>query len=204
MRGTTLRRALAGLFVALALSGCEIYREAEIEEVAQARYVSNTPPSITLLSMVNAQNGRSAHAALLINGSEQVLYDPAGTFQHPDLPRRGDIHYGVTPRYLDYYERYHARFSHYVHAQEVQVSMSTANQVLANAEALGRTPKMLCAGSVTGAVRPVAPFTEVRGSLFPERVRRDFAAIPGVRDRYVREADSGQNNAWEGDGATTD
>lgn len=204
MRGLNLPRTLAGLLVALALSGCEVYREAELEEVAQARYVSSTEPSITLLSMVNAENGRSAHAALLINGSEQVLYDPAGTFQHPDLPRRDDIHYGVTPRYLDYYERYHARFSHYVHAQEVPVSRATADQVLANAEALGRTPKMFCAGSVTGAVRPVAPFTEVRTSLFPETVRQDFAAIPGVRDRYVRETDTGQNNAWEGDGATTD
>lgn len=204
MRGATLPRALTALLVVLALAGCETYRAAEPEEVARARYVSEAPPSVTLLSMVNAETGRSAHSALLINGSEQVLYDPAGTFQHPDLPRRSDIHYGVTPRYLDYYERYHARFSHYVHAQQVQVSRATADQVLANAEALGRTPKMLCAGSVTGAVRSVEPFTRVRSTLFPESVRRDFAAVPGVQDRYVRESDSGQNNAWEGDGATTD
>lgn len=199
-----MRRLLAGLLVAVSLGGCEVYRAAEPEEIAQSRYVASTPPSITLLSMVDAKSGRSAHSALLINGSEQVLYDPAGTFQHPDLPRRGDIHYGVTPRYLDYYERYHARFSHFVHAQEVQVSRETADQVLANAVAEGRTPKMLCAGSVTGALRTVPPFTGVRTTLFPEGVRKDFAGVPGVRDRYVRESDSGQNNAWEGDGATTD
>ena len=51
-----------------------------------------------------------------------MLYDPAGTFTHPDLPRRGDIHYGMTPRYVDYYERYHARFDYFVEAQKVPVS----------------------------------------------------------------------------------
>ena len=39
---------------------------------------------------------------LLINGSQQVLYDPAGTFTHPDLPRAGDVHYGMTPRFVDF------------------------------------------------------------------------------------------------------
>ncbi len=192
-----IHRIVLALVAATLLAGCEFYREADPVEVERARYVSPEPPSITLLSMVDNSDGRSAHSALLINGSEQVIYDPAGTFQHPDLPRRGDIHYGVTPRFLDYYERYHARFSHYVHAQKVPVSMETANRILANAQATGKTPKMFCAGSVTGVLQPVAPFTHVRGSLFPETVRRDFAAIPGVEDSYVREYDEGKNNAWE-------
>jgi hypothetical protein len=192
-----MRRVLIALCAALALSGCEIYREAEPVEVARARYVSEEPPSVTLITMVNASNGRAAHSALLINGSERVLYDPAGTFQHPDLPRRGDIHYGITPRFLDYYERYHARHSHFVHSQTVYVSRATADQVLANAKAIGPTPKMLCNTSVAAALRPVSPFTEVRVSISPEASRRDFARIPGVEDSYVREDDIGQNNAWE-------
>lgn len=192
-----MRRFLAVVCAAAALAGCEVYQAASPEEVARAAYSSDEPPSITLISMVNAGNGRSAHSALLINGAQRVLYDPAGTFQHPDLPRRGDIHYGITPRFLDYYERYHARFSHYTHSQKVYVSQATADQVMANAEALGRTPKMLCAGSVTGAIRGVEPFTEVRGSIFPETVRRDFARIAGVENAYVREFDVGQNKVWE-------
>lgn len=159
--------------------------------------MSDEPPSVTLLSMVSTKSGRSAHSALLINGSEQVLYDPAGTFQHPDLPRRHDIHYGVTPRFLDYYERYHARFSHYVHSQKVYVSRETADLVLANAVAQGRTPKFLCNTSVAGAVQPVPPFGGVRGGFFPETTREDFARLPGVEDSYVREVDVGQNNVWE-------
>jgi hypothetical protein len=190
-------RALIAGLVALLLAGCEVYQPATPEDVARARYVSDEPPSITLLSMVNVRTGRSAHSALLINGSERVLYDPAGTFQHPDLPRRGDIHYGITPRFLDYYERYHARFSHFVQAQTVPVSRATADQVMANAQAEGKTLKMLCAGSVTGALQPVEPFTHVRWTLSPEGVREDFARIPGVVDSYVYEVDFGKNREWE-------
>lgn len=190
-------RALAALAVIFALTACEVYEPASPEAVARARYVSDEPPSVTLISMVDNKTGKSAHAALLINGSQRVLYDPAGTFQHPDLPRRGDVHYGMTPRYLDYYERYHARFSHHVHAQTVEVSRATADQVLANAEAEGKTLKMLCAGSVTGALKPVEPFTHVRWTLSPEGVREDFRRIPGVADSYVRESDVGKNRAWE-------
>jgi hypothetical protein len=194
-------RAVLALAAAVVLSGCEMYRSAEPAEVERARYVSDAPPSVTLISMVNNRTGRAAHSALLINGSEQVLYDPAGTFRHPELPRRSDIHYGVTPRFLDYYERYHARFDYFVHAQKVEVSRATADQVLANAQAHGRTPKMLCAGSVTASLKPVPPFTGVGSTLFPEGVRRDFARIPGVENDYIYEIDVGQNKVWEHEGA---
>jgi hypothetical protein len=192
-----MRRLLLVLTAILALSGCEIYSAAEPSEIVAARYVSDEAPSITLMSMVNSRNNRSAHSALLINGSEQVIYDPAGTFQHPDLPRAGDVHYGVTPRYLDYYERYHARFDYYVHAQKVPVSRATADQVLANVQARGKTPKMFCADSVTVALKPVSPFQNLRISWFPETVRRDFAQISGVEDHYVRDGDIGKNKVWE-------
>lgn len=184
----------------MALSGCEVYRSAAPETIAAARYVSDEPASVSLVSMVNARNGRSAHAALLVNGSEVVLYDPAGTFTHPDLPRAGDVHYGMSPRFVDYYERYHARFSHFVHVQTVYVDRDAADRVIAQAQAEGRTPKFLCATSVGGALQGVAPFQDVSVSVFPETVRRDFAAIPGVRDSFVRETDLTQEKVWERDG----
>lgn len=192
-----MHRAFLALIAVLVLSGCEVYRSADPAEIDAARYVSDAPPSITLMSMVNSKSNRAAHSALLINGSEQVIYDPAGTFQHPELPRRGDVHYGITPRYLDYYERYHARFSYYVHAQTVPVSRQTANQVLANVQSRGRTPKMFCAESVTGALKPMAPFQNLHMTLNPETVREDFAQISGVQDSYVKEYDVGKNKVWE-------
>lgn len=192
-----MRRFFLAVAAAFAMSGCELYRAAEPAEIEAARYSSEEPASITLMSMVNSSNNRAAHSALLINGSEQVIYDPAGTFQHPELPRSEDIHYGVTPRFLDYYERYHARFDYYVHAQTVEVSQATADRVFANAKSRGKTPKMFCAEAVTASLKPVPPFQNVGITLFPEGIRRDFAQISGVQDRFVREIDVGKNNVWE-------
>lgn len=191
-------RFLLAALVAVTLSGCEMYTAAAPEDIARAKYVSSDPPSITLMSMVNKRSGRSAHSGLLINGSQQVLYDPAGTFTHPDLPRAGDIHYGMTPRFVDYYERYHARFDYFVEAQTVPVTREQADQVLANAIAHGQSFKMECALSTAAALRDVPPFEGVvRTTLFPEGLRRDFDQLPGVKTRFVYDDDVGQNKVWE-------
>ncbi len=192
-----MRRAVLALLAVASLAGCEIYRPASFEEIAAARYVSPEPPSVTLMSMVNAKSGRSAHSGLLINGSQQVLYDPAGTFTHPDLPRRGDIHYGMTPRYVDYYERYHARFDYFVEAQKVPISKAAADQLIADAQAHGQSMKMTCGLDVADVLQPVPEFRSVPHSLFPEALRDYFQTLPGVQDRYVYEADVGQNKEWE-------
>ncbi|HVH01876.1 MAG TPA: hypothetical protein VM891_02815 [Amaricoccus sp.] len=190
-------RLILVLAAALALAGCETYRPASPDQIARARYVSDEPSSVTLISMVNNRTGRSAHAGLLVNGSQQVLYDPAGTFTHPDLPRAGDIHYGMTPRYVDYYERYHARFSHHVVVQQVPVSRAAADALIANAQAEGRVMKAHCALAVADVLRPVPPFEAVHRSYFPEYLRADFAAMPGVWTSYVHEVDVGKNRDWE-------
>ena len=152
-------RPLLLAVAALGLAGCEIYTPASQAEIDRARYVSTDLPSVTLMSMVNEKSGKSEHAGILINGSQQVLYDPAGTFTHPDLPRRGDVHYGMTPRYVDYYERYHARFDYFVEAQKIPVSRAAADQLIANAQAEGKTLKAHCALAVADVLRPVRLLT---------------------------------------------
>ena len=190
-------RVLLALMAAASLAGCEVYRPASPDDIAGARYVSPEPPSVTLISMVNKSSGRSAHVGLLINGSEQVLYDPAGTFTHPELPRRGDVHYGMTPRYVDYYERYHARFDYFVEAQKLPVSRAEAEQILADAKAHGQSMKMTCAIDIADVLKPVPQFQDVPVSFFPEALRENFAARPGVQTRYVTESDVGKNREWE-------
>lgn len=192
-----MRRAFLALTAVAVLAGCEIYRPANPDEIAGARYVSPEPPSVTLMSMVNRSSGRSAHVGLLINASEQVLYDPAGTFTHPALPRKGDVHYGMTPRFVDYYERYHARFDYFVEVQKVEVSRAAAEQLLANAKAQGQGMKMTCAIDMADVLKPVPPFQDVPVSFFPEALRKSFADMPGVETHYVYESDIGKNRAWE-------
>ena len=192
-----LIRLLLAVFVAVTLSACEFYTPATPEEIARARYVSSEPPSITLMSMVDERSGSSAHSGVLINASQQVLFDPAGTFTHPELPRSGDIHYGMTPRFVDYYERYHARFGYFVEVQRVVVTKEQAEQVLANAEARGKSLKMECGLAVSGVLQSVPPFTGMGTAFFPESIREDFARIPGVETRRIYENDKGQNKVWE-------
>ena len=122
--------------------------------------------------MVNARSGKSAHAGLLINGSQQVLFDPAGTFTHPDLPRAGDVHYGMTPRFVDYYERYHARFDYFVEAQKVPVTRAEADQILADAQAHGKSMKMTCALAMAEVLHPVPRFADAPVERLPGSASR--------------------------------
>ena len=103
----------------------------------------------------------------------------------------------MTPRYVDYYERYHARFDYFVEAQKVPVSRAQADQLIANAQAEGKVMKSHCALAMADVLRPVPPFEHVRKSYFPEALREDFAGMPGVEQNYVYEVDIGQNKDWE-------
>ena len=56
--------------------------------------------------------------------------------------------------------------------------------------------KAHCALAVADVLRPVPPFETVPRSYYPEGLRADFAAMPGVRTSYVREIDVGKNQEW--------
>lgn len=190
-------RSVPSALAILVLAGCEFYTPASPDEIARARYVSDEPPSITLMSMVNTSSGKSAHSGLLVNGSEQVLFDPAGTFTHPDLPRKGDVHYGMTPRFVDYYERYHARFDYIVEAEKVPVTRAEADEIIADAKAHGKSMKMTCGLAVAKVLDPVPRFSDAPSNIQPEALREYFARLPGVEVRYVTDSDVGKNKVWE-------
>ncbi len=183
-----LVRLSAVLLVAF-LAGCSDPGRATPGEIAAARFTSAEPPYIALMTMVDRRDGRGAHTGLVINASQRVIYDPAGTFGHPDLPERGDIHYGLTDRHLDYYERYHARFSHFVHMQKIYVTPEVAELALRRAEAQGASPKMFCSVNTAQILKGVPQFAFVRPGFFPEGLRRQIGKMPNVVDRYVYEED---------------
>ncbi len=182
-------RAVAAIIMLAMLGACAEEIGASPVEIARARYVSDEPPYIALVTTVARRNNRGAHTGLIINASERVLYDPAGTFHYIDLPERGDIHYGMTDRMVRYYKRYHARFSHFVHEQKVYVPMAVAELALARTQAEGAQPKMFCSNSTGEILHGVPGFEVMRASFFPETLRRDFAQVPGVIDSYWYEDD---------------
>ncbi len=99
--------ALIGLFI---LAECASTAEpiwATDAEVSRAVYVHEGPPKLTLYTVINNKNGTGAHSALMVNASQRVIFDPAGTWHHPKLPERNDVHYGMSDAVVDFYVDYH-------------------------------------------------------------------------------------------------
>jgi hypothetical protein len=162
--------------------------------VQAARYVSEAPPSVTLFTVINNQTGAGAHSGLLINGSERVLFDPAGSFYHPRLPERNDLHYGMSDRMVAFYIDYHARVTYRVVEQTVQVSPQVAELVIARAKARGAVAKAHCANSISGILREVPGFEGLASTFFPVKLQDSFAKLPGVTSRVITDDDADDNH----------
>lgn len=185
----------AALLCGLSLMGCtKPAIHASEAAIASARYQDPAPPSITLLTVISNSNGSGAHSALLINASEQIIYDPAGTWYHPRLPERGDVHFGITPQMVDFYVDYHARVTYHVVAQKVNVSPEIAALVYRRALSEGRSADAMCANHVSDILVGVPGFEPVRRTLFPKGIMAAFDKIPGVEKRVITDEDDNENH----------
>ncbi|MHA3978019.1 hypothetical protein ACW9UR_10075 [Halovulum sp. GXIMD14794] len=196
-----LVRLFAPVLLLMTVAGCAVEEAAPYEEISRARHVSDEEPYVAVVSMVSNKSDRAAHTALFINASERVIYDPAGTFQHDSMPERGDIHYGATDRMIDYYERYHARFSHHVHVQKIYVSRDVAEQTLRRAQAQGPSPKSFCTTHTIKVLNDVDGLPQFESSFYPEKLRSQVARMLQVEDRYVYEYDTAKELPPEARGA---
>lgn len=181
------------LSVSVFLSGCAERVYAPDEAVAAARYQSNEAPYISLMTMVNRANDKGAHSAIIANGSQVALYDPAGTFRHESVPERNDVFYGITPRMKEVYEWYHARDTHYVVEQRLPVSREFADAMIARMEAQGPSPKMFCGINTAEILSSFEPFAHVPVSYYPSDLMDAFGQVEGVNVRTVYQEDTGQN-----------
>ncbi len=179
---------------ALALAGCvgqEVW--APDEAVAKAAYRHDGPPRLTLFTMINNRSGAGAHTSLMINGAQRVIFDPAGSFGHETLPERNDVVYGITPPVADVYTRYHARETYHVRVQKLDVPRDTANRVFRLAQSYGAVPPAQCARATSAILAQVFPGA-VTPTWSPNRLAEDFATLPGVTERRLREYDSDDNS----------
>ncbi|MEM9969857.1 MAG: hypothetical protein AAF762_01980 [Pseudomonadota bacterium] len=180
-----------GLLVILAVAGCAGPAEpvwAPDDAVKRARYVHNGPPTLTLFTVVTTRSGSGAHAALMVNADERLIFDPAGTFDVSFVPERNDVLFGITPRALAAYIDYHARPSHDVVMQEVAVTPAQARRVAALIKSHGAVPKAQCALSIGSILQDVDGFQDVSRSYFPLTLSESFGARPGVTTQTVTDA----------------
>jgi len=186
--------SIISLVVLTACAGSE--RNAPIAtaaDIQSAAYASPLPASITLMTMVKENGDFGEHTGILINTSQQVLYDPAGTFRHSTSPNARDVNYGMHPAMVEYYKSYHARRGYYVVAQEIQVTPEIAELIFQRAVAQGKTAKLRCAISASSVLNGIPMFSSIPTTYFPGKIMDAFAELPGVTTTYVYEDDEGQN-----------
>lgn len=190
-----LRRLALVLGTMAALAGCDTPESAWTppDVVSQAAYDHAGPSRLTLFTMINNRTGAGAHSSLMVNGSERVIFDPAGSFRHEKLPERGHVLYGITPKVADKYTRYHARETFRVQVQEIDVPPAVAQQALRAVQAYGPVPSAQCARSTSTILGQLFP-GQVGQTWFPKRLSEDFGGIAGVSEQVLHEYDDHDNS----------
>ncbi len=190
-----MHRLFLCLAMLLSLAACSAEPKwASDAEVARAAYVHSGPPSITLFTVINNRSESGAHSGLLINGSQRIMFDPAGTWQHPQLPERNDVHFGMTDRMVAFYIDYHARETFRVIQQTIIVTPQQAETALRLAQAYGAVPKAQCTKSVSSILRGVPAFENLPSTWYPATLMTAFGKLPGVTSRIITDSDADDNH----------
>ncbi|MEM1431147.1 MAG: hypothetical protein AAGG09_16960 [Pseudomonadota bacterium] len=181
------RRALIGRLSAAAvlpgaLSGCigeEVW--APDDEVSRAIYRDEGPPSVTVFTMIRNLSNEGAHSGLMVNGSQRLIFDPAGSFNHPQLPERNDVFFGINERALAFYIDYHARETYRVAVNQVPVSATSAERALGLVQKAGPVGAARCNIAIVEVLRELPEFPDIPGSWFPINTMRYLENRPDVK-----------------------
>jgi hypothetical protein len=196
-----MRSLVLALGAMVFLAGCATESVwAPDDAVARAAYRHDGPPRLTVYTMINNNSGGGAHTSLMINGSQRVVFDPAGSFKHDTIPERNDVLFGITPPVEDVYTRYHARKTYHVQIQRLDVSPELAERAIQLVKANGPVPSAQCSLATSRILGELFP-GQIRTSWFPRKTAEDFGKIPGVTEEKLYEYDGDDNSnvlaAWD-------
>ncbi|MGD9864288.1 MAG: hypothetical protein AB7S99_13850 [Pseudodonghicola sp.] len=186
-------RVLCLCAAVLAVAGCATNRSqpnSDSATIAAATYRDPGPNTLTLYTMVNNRTGAGGHSSLMINASERVIFDPAGSFYADIVPERNDVLFGITPAVERAYRSSHARSTHHVVVQTVEVTpeqAQTAYQLALNA---GPVPGAYCANATSNLLKKVPGFEGISPTFYPTKLQAQFDRLPGVRTEELYENDS--------------
>ncbi len=179
---------------ALSLAGCaEVGSgpDSTPEQAAAAAYRAGPPYSIILYTMINNRTNSGAHTSMMINApSQRVVFDPAGSVRFTGVPEVGDVLYGITPQVKQMYESAHARVTYRVQIQEISVPAETAEMALQLVQREGTVAPAACTSSTSRILGQLPGFGQIRSVLYPNKLAEQFAQLPGVQTRVLRENDS--------------
>ncbi|MDJ0826369.1 MAG: hypothetical protein QNJ16_12765 [Rhodobacter sp.] len=190
-----MRLWLLGFLTPLLLAACGTEPVwAPDDAVERAVYRHDAPPSITVFTVVSNRSGQGGHSSLLINGSQRLIFDPAGTWHHPHIPERNDVHFGMKDPAVDFYIDYHARETWHVVRQDIAVEAEVAEMALRAVQDYGAVPKAYCTRANTDILAGLPGFENVPSTFSPIKLMEFVDTLPGVT-RGVTYDDSPANNA---------
>lgn len=176
----------------LAACGADNHPDDAPQAVAAAAYRSSEPPSLTIFTMVNNRTGSGGHTSLLVNGSQQVLFDPAGSFRDDRLAERGDVLYGVSPAWVKAYKSAHARETFHVVEQKIPVTAEQAEQALRMVQANGSVGGGFCTNSTSSILARINGFLPVQTTFYPVKLMEQLNRFPNVTTTKLYENDAGE------------
>jgi hypothetical protein len=189
------RRAFMAMGGAAVLTGCGAESIVASEDVvSRAVYAHPGPKSLSLITVINNRSGNGGHTGLLINASQRVVWDPAGTWWSPNAPERNDLHYGMTPRMVDVYIDYHTRETYHTVVHTKIVSPEVAEQALREAASYGAVPKAACSLSTGDILSRLPGFENVKKSYFPVNTMNAFVALGDVSEQKYYDNDPDDNS----------
>lgn len=187
-------RLIAALAVCAVLAGCAqppAVSYASNERVDAVAYRAPGPATLTLMTMVSNRDGSGGHSALMINGSQRVIFDPAGSFVNDRVPEQEDVLYGVSPAVLAGYKSAHARSTYHVVSQTVEVTPEQAEIALQLAQQNGAVARAFCTNATTSLMREVPGFEDIRVTFFPTNLMEQMSQRPDVVEEKYFEDDEG-------------
>lgn len=174
----------------LALAACSAEPVWAPDDVVRTkRYASNGPTKLTLYTVLNKGSGNGAHSALLVDASERVIFDPAGSFKAASVPERNDVLIGISPTVEQAYVSFHARSDYDMVIQEILVAPEVAEKALLLVKSNGAVPKAGCTRATSAIIAQLPGFEGVGRTWFPNNLSEAFGELPGVTTRVYTEND---------------
>ena len=178
------------IFLQNVLAGCsQNISKMSDAALANAAYHYSGPASLSLITMVKNGSGTGAHTSVMINASQRIIFDPAGTVRHARLPEKGDVLFGVTPAIEDFYVRAHARKTHHVVIQTLEVPPNVAELALQKALAHGAVYAAQCSLRTSRFLASLPGFDHLPVVWFPNRLKDAFGRLEGVTEVTLHEYD---------------
>lgn len=179
-------RTVLGILAVAALAACAEEKGATEAEISAAAYSDTaSPTSVTLMTMISNDSGAGGHSAVMINASQKVIWDPAGTWRHRTVPERGDVLYGMTDQMLDFYLDYHARPEYRVVMQTKVLTPEEAERMFRAYANAGPAAKAMCANTTTAVLKTMPGFESMPHTFSPRKIMKSFAGLPGVTTEVI-------------------